>query len=60
MKCKDVGYVKNCIIKRRKDDKSNYLFFADGDKGVIAFLDGYAIIPVEEYNRMRTDRNIVL
>lgn len=45
------GYVRNCLLIRRDTDESPYLFHADGDVCTPA-LDGYAIIPVEEYQRL--------
>ena len=43
------GYLKNCYIQGRDDD--GWLFHADRDT-VTARLDGYAIIPMEQYDRL--------
>lgn len=45
------SYVRNCMmIQRRPDDGP---LFIEGDGCVTARLDGYAILPVEEYARLR-------
>ena len=44
------GYIHNCTIKR-KDSDEGPLFEIVNDH-VIARLDGYAIIPMEEYRRL--------
>ena len=45
-----MSYVTNCYLKHRTDDASQHMFevFPDGTMGV--YLDGYAIIPKEEFN----------
>ena len=51
-KLEDGSSVHNCIIKSRyyKDSKKAFaLFSQDGDKTIRAHLNGYAIVPVEEY-----------
>ena len=52
-KTKDGSYIHNCFIKRRLDDVSGALFEIppDGSK-MITKLDGYSIIPIEEYKRL--------
>ena len=47
-KGKDGSHLHNCYIERRDGDLSEQLFRNDG--GVItAFLNGYAIIPIDRY-----------
>ena len=47
------SYVKNCILHPRKDEAD--CMFKQLESGIYAArLDGYAIIPVEEYNRLKT------
>jgi len=53
-KTTDGSYVHNCLIERRLDDVSDCLFFIVPDgSSMITKLDRYAIIPIEEYNRLR-------
>lgn len=42
---KDGSYVYNCLLEKREDDPSQFMFFQDGDKGIRPFLNGYAIVP---------------
>ncbi len=42
------GYLKNCLIQPRGD----VVLFAADQSGVCAFLDGYAVIPMENYERL--------
>jgi len=51
-KSKDGGFIHNCIVNRRKTDKAKAIFYCDKDK-TIAFLNGYAIIPIEEYAELK-------
>ena len=46
----DGGWLRNCQIMPR--DGEDVLFSTNGD-GIRPYLDGYAIIPVEEYNRLK-------
>ena len=50
-KLEDGSYVVNCFIKPRYKYNKNAtaLFSRDGDKTIRAHLNGYAIVPVEEY-----------
>jgi len=50
-KLEDGSYVHNCIIKPRYRHSKNAtaLFSRDGDKTIRAHLNGYAIVPVEDY-----------
>lgn len=43
--------IKNCLILARKEDKAPYRFGPGGDVHVL--LDGYAIVPKEEYMQMK-------
>ena len=43
------SYVRNCLIFTRGED----LFNVDEEYRFIATLDGYAVIPMEEYDRLR-------
>lgn len=48
-KLKDGSYVHNCLLVRREDDPSEFMFLQDGDKGIRPFLNGYAIVPLKKY-----------
>ncbi len=48
-KLNDGSYVCNCYIGRREDESADALFKQNGDESIAAFLNGYAIIPLEEY-----------
>jgi len=48
----DYSFVYNCHIKKRSDDASLYLFKQLENGHIIAALNGYAIIPLEEYNEL--------
>jgi hypothetical protein len=49
----DRSYVTNCYLQVRENETADYLFrFESGDRAVVK-LDGYAIIPMEEYRRLR-------
>ncbi len=46
------SYVKNCLIMMREGD--DCLFYFDNHMQAYRIqLDGYAIIPMEEYDRMK-------
>lgn len=51
-KCEDGSYLYNCALVRRDSDPVDLLFHQDGDKSMTARLNGYAIIPLEEYVRL--------
>ena len=51
-KCKDGGFVHNCLTVRREGDKSAHMFKQLGDDSLTACLNGYAIIPMEEYAKL--------
>ena len=51
-KHKDGSYVHNCYIERRIDDMSKYMFYQSNDEYISAFLNGYAIIPLEKYYKL--------
>lgn len=55
-KLKDGSYIHNCFIKRRENEKSSILFYQDGDESISAFLNGYAVIPLDEYFRLTDER----
>jgi len=55
-KCPDGSHVRNCLIKPKQgksvlgsNGNSSPMFKREGDERITAFLDGYAIIPREEY-----------
>jgi len=54
-KLEDGSYLHNCFLVRRNNDPSNILFYQDGDNGVTARLNGYAIIPLEEYFELKDE-----
>lgn len=43
------SFVRNCFIKKREED--SYLFYSTA-VGIFARLNGYAIIPTEEYEKL--------
>lgn len=47
------GFLKNCLIKTRNDENP-YLFYGHKDGSITAHLDSYAIIPLEEYHRLKS------
>lgn len=51
-KAKDGSFVHNCIIEKRHNDKARFLFSASDDT-VTCSLNGYAIIPIEEYAKLK-------
>jgi len=50
----DGSFFHNNVIVFRKEDYDNKraIFHADGDESITAFLNGYAIIPAEEYCKL--------
>lgn len=48
-KGKETGYVLNCTITSKNGER---LFKQHDNDTVTAHLDGYAIIPIEEYNKL--------
>lgn len=53
-KAKDGSYFHNNIVVGRKGDPSEMRFYSKpGGESVVAFLNGYAIIPIEEYCRLK-------
>lgn len=48
---KDGSHLHNCVIQIREDSKASWLFDGTGET-VTCFLNGYAIIPLEEYARL--------
>jgi hypothetical protein len=42
------SYVHNSFIKAKENDKEKYLFYGTSD-GIYARLNGYAVVPIEEY-----------
>jgi len=47
------NFVTNCLIHKRDDDDGLFELKAGGTIGV--YLDGYAIIPMEVYNKLVSD-----
>jgi hypothetical protein len=47
------SFVTNCLIKPRGDDGP---LFVKEREGVLAFLNGYAIVPREEYEALLKDK----
>lgn len=50
-KGKDGSHLHNCFVSRRNGDLSDQLFNQD-DGTVTAFLNGYAVIPIEDYSQL--------
>lgn len=48
----DGSYLHNCYVGRRGDDPSKHIFYSS-DKTTTVCLNGYAIIPLEEYHALR-------
>lgn len=50
------GNVSNCIVKLRSQEDILFkqMRSKDGEDFLVASLDGYAIVPKEEYERLRT------
>jgi hypothetical protein len=49
---RDVGYLRNCLIKPRAGESEEWLFLASDRAGVQCRLDGYAIVPRAEYEML--------
>lgn len=49
MRKRKPSYIKNCYIKPKQHDTLFEQFF---DNSIRVTLDGYAIIPIEEYERL--------
>lgn len=48
------SYITNCYIEGRKGRPTTFLFRTKfGMEGIIVHLDRYAIIPLEEYERLK-------
>ena len=43
------GFVINCFVKAKPNETELVLFNEDKNGVVTAWLDGYAIVPIEEY-----------
>src|SRR5947208_1538282 len=43
------SYVKNCLVRQRGGDDVTFFHTDTQDGHVLAMLNGYAIIPIEEY-----------
>lgn len=41
-------FINNCFLKTKKSDINKPIFYGNS-KGIYARLDGYAIVPIEEY-----------
>lgn len=47
------GFLRNCIIVPRKDETAETLFLLDTENDTVhCYLDGYAIIPRDEYEAL--------
>jgi len=44
----DGSYFHNNLVELREGEAVKYLFYNDGER-ITAFLNGYAIIPIEKY-----------
>ena len=44
----DGSYFHNNLVELREGEAAKYLFYNDGER-ITAFLNGYAIIPIEKY-----------
>ena len=51
-KCEDGSYLGNCHLQRRENDPAPYLFNQSGTEYISCCLNGYAIIPLEEYQKL--------
>jgi hypothetical protein len=45
--------VNNCIIIMKKNNNEPYMFYQRTNGEILANLDGYAIIPIEEYEKLK-------
>jgi len=53
-KLEDGSYLHNCLLDIREDDRNRSgIFHQEGDKSMSARLNGYAIIPMEEYCKLK-------
>jgi hypothetical protein len=50
-KTRDGSYVCNCFISKRSGEMSEQLFTLT-EKSITATLNGYAIVPIEDYARL--------
>lgn len=50
---KENSYLHGCLIKKRDDDPSRALFTLTGETVMACHLNGYAIVPIEEYYRLQ-------
>jgi len=50
-KLKNGSYLHNCYIAKREDDPQELIVHEDG-RQVFVSLNGYAIIPLEEYEKL--------
>jgi hypothetical protein len=48
-------YVKNCFLYRRESDATSCLFYGKDEDEIKPYLDGYAIIPIEDYKAMKAE-----
>ena len=49
------SYVKNCLMTPKKP---NELLFTQQGELAVAHLDGYAVIPIEEYNALKVYKDL--
>ncbi len=47
----DQGFLRNCFIKGKEGDEN--IFIVRRDDTIIVQLDGYAVVPLDEYEAMR-------
>lgn len=47
----EASYLRNCLIRPRKGEAAP-LFYQRDDGTVVARLDGYAIVPIEDYESL--------
>jgi hypothetical protein len=47
------SYIRNCFVKVREDSEAHPPLFTEHKGEVIVRLDGYAIVPKEEYLLLR-------
>jgi hypothetical protein len=53
------GFVRNCVVAPRADEAKQQVLFQENASGVVvAYLDGYAIIPVEEWERLKAQASV--
>jgi hypothetical protein len=45
------SYVRNCYVNMREG--TDFLFYVDAEGRLFCHLDGYAIVPKEEYFKLR-------